>query len=259
MNKYIIYLSFVVFSLFACFSCFSDEQDEAYVSYGVIRNAVSSTNYQILTDKGNTLDVVESPAVEGIQNGKRVLVNFEIKSDKEASKKVYDVKVNGFYNLLSKPIVNESFILENENVRRDSIGNDPFLSVYAWFGGDYININFEALFADSNTKHLINLVYDDTRPSSDTLFLTLRQNSYGEIPAYNDMYLYTGTGRCSFQLSNLLPEGVGSMPVKLSWTEYTRYYNVVERYDTGVFNSGANTGYEKSDPRTKYEAVNAVK
>jgi hypothetical protein len=259
MKKYIINNSFILLlAIISGFAC-RDEKEETYVSYGVIQNAVSSTDYQILTDKGNTLNVSESYSEQEIVDGKRVLVNFEIKSDKEASKKEYNVKVNGFYTLLSKPLVNESFILADEQTRRDSIGNDAFLGVYAWFGGDYININFEAFFANSNTKHLINLVYDDTREASDTLYLTLCQNSYGEIPAYNDMYLYKGTGRCSFRLTDLLPEGSSSAPVKLSWREYRPYYDVVERYDTGVFRPGFTSGYEKTAPQSRYEAVIAVK
>jgi hypothetical protein len=215
-----------------------EESDEVYVSYGVIQNWVSNSNYEILTDKGNTLVVTKSNSFQEIEDGKRVLANFEILSDKESNRNVYEVAVKGFYNLLSKPLVRESFILEDESSRRDSIGNDPYTSIYAWFGGDYINIDFEIYFDRfSGEKHLINLVYDDTRASADTLYLSLYQNAYDENPKYGGEYV-RGWGRCSFKLSDLLPSDVNSKPVKLTWLEYGYGFKIVERSDSGVFTKG---------------------
>jgi hypothetical protein len=219
-------------------SCNDEDEDKNYASYGVIKNAVSERNYEILTDKGNTLVVTHSRSTKEIANDMRVLVNFNLKSDKECSQKVYEVEVNGFYNLLSKPLVWESFILENEEFRRDSIGNDPFNYVYAWFGGDYINIDFEAYFDKfSNEKHLINLVYDDTKASADTIYLSFYQNAFDKESRYGHQY-ERGWGRCSFKLSDLLPADTNSKPVKLTWREYKYGYNVTERSNCGVFTKG---------------------
>jgi hypothetical protein len=242
--------------LFVClfFSC-SDDLDDIHVSYGVIRNVTSDNNYEILTDKGNTLAVTKSYTSQTIENDKRVLVNYEILSDKDKNKKVYEVKVNGFYNLLSKPLVNESFILQEEEVRRDSIGNDPFVHVSAWFGGDYINIDFNIFYGQIvNKKHMINLIYDDTQAAADTIYLTLRHNAYGEVPAYNGAYLYQGWGRCSFKISDLLPEGVTSKPVKLMWTQYGYDHEVKECFDKGVFKKG-NTSEERYTNRDEFVEV----
>jgi len=232
--------------LFAC----HDDSTDVYVSYGVIKNAVSAQSYQVLTDKGNTLVIKQSNTSQTIEEDKRVLVNFEILSDKDKSKSIYEVKVNGFYSLLSKPVVRESFILEDEQARRDSIGNDAFNSISAWFGGDFINVNFEIYHsANSDLKHFINLIYDDTRSSaSDTLYLTLRHNAYGEIPGGNHN-LYKGLGRCSFRLADLLPEGLTSAPVKLTWSEYGHDYQVAEHSDTGVFKTGSTSQEEGNESK----------
>jgi hypothetical protein len=182
----------------------------------------------------------------------RVLANYEILSDKDKSKKVYEVKVNGFYQLLSKPLVNESFILEDEAARRDSIGNDPFCVVDAWFGGDYLNIDFNLYYSrSSGKKHMINLIYDDTRQVSDTLYLTLRHNAYGEIPGEGHL-LYHDWGRASFQIAGLLPESVASKPVKLMWIQYGHNYEIIEYYDTGVFKKGDNK-VEKEFAQTGFD------
>ena len=224
MKKNVLFLSFGLLSLFMFFSCLGEDED-VYVSYGVIQHFSSANNYEILTDKGNTLVVTKSHTSQSIENDKRVLVNYEILSDKEKNRNIYEVRVNGFYSLLSKPPVYESFILQNEEVRRDSIGNDPFNRIAVGFGGNFINIDFELWHVQySNEKHFINLVYDDLRADADTIYLGLYHNAYGEVLG-NNHYLYKGAGRCSFKISDLLPEGVTSKPVKLTWTQYNDYDN----------------------------------
>jgi hypothetical protein len=250
MKKNVLIACLGVLSVFLFFSCLDD--DYIYVSYGVIQNVTSKDNYEILTDKGNTLVVTKSYTSATIEDGKRILANYEILSDKDKSKKVYEVKVNGFYHLLSKPLVNESFILEDEEARRDSIGNDPFYAVDSWFGGDYLNIDLNLYYSKiSDKKHMINLIYDDTRSTADTIYLALRHNAYGEIPGEGHS-LYRDWGRCSFQIADLLPEGVTSKPVKLMWIQYGHNYEITECYDTGVFKKGDNK-VEKKLARTGFD------
>jgi hypothetical protein len=252
MKRIVFYLGLSVMVTFSMSSCF-DNKDDSKVSYGVIKNVVSDKNYEILTDKGNTLVVTASHSTQEIINDKRVLANYDVKSDKESSKHIYEVEVNGFYNLLSKPLVSESFILQNEEFRRDSIGNDPYSSVYAWFGGDYINIDFEIYFdRHSNVKHLINLVYDDTKTTADTIYLSLYQNAYDKEPRYGSNW-QRGLGRSSFKIADLLPEGVNSMPVKLSWREYGHDFKVVDRSDSGVFTKGDRSSSERAGLRAGFD------
>jgi hypothetical protein len=233
MKRIVLILGFGLLSLFVFFSCLS-EHDDVFVSYGVIRNVNSANDYEILTDKGNTLKVTKSQTIQTIENDKRVLVNFEILSDKDSNRKIYEVSVNGFYNLLSKPVVYESFILQDEEARRDSIGNDPFTKILADFGGEFINIDFEVYYMDYSTvKHMINLVYDDTRADADTLYLSLHHNAYGEVPG-KGLSLSRGVGRSSFKISDLLPVGVTSKPVKITWTEYN-HYETRTRSSSGIF------------------------
>ena len=245
MKKIDLKFGFGLLSVFLLFSCL-DESDDIYVSYGVIQNVNSTNDYEILTDKGNSLVVTKSHSSQSIENDKRVLVNYEILSDKDKNKNVYEIKVNGFYNLLTKPVVKESFILQDEEARRDSIGNDPFNAVSARFGGDYINIDFELYHSQSSDKkHMINLVYDDSRANVDTLYLSLYHNAYGEVPE-KGLYLYKGVGRCSFKIADLLPQGVSSIPVKLMWTEYDYNNKPKECSGTDVFKTGNTSEKDKS-------------
>ena len=237
MKRNVLNLILVMVSINLFFSCMKDN-DDVKVSYGVICNFNSVNNYEILTDKGNTLVVTKSHSSKDIADDQRVLVNFEVLSDKEKNRKVYEVSVNGFYNLLSKPVVLESFVLQDEEARRDSIGDDPFNWIHAAFGGNYININFEVLHLQySNVKHMINLVYDDTRADADTIYLTIHHNAYNELPERN-MYLQKGLGKSSFKISDLLPAGVASKPVMITWTEYGYNYRPVVRSTSGLFKAG---------------------
>ena len=248
MKRKVFNLGLGLLSCFIFFSCLEDGAD-IYVSYGVIKNVSSSNNYEIITDKGNTLVVTRSNASQDIENDKRVLVNFEILSDKDKSKNLYEIKVNGFYNLLSKPLINESFILQDEEVRRDSIGDDPYNAISARFGGDYINIDFEIFHSQrQDNSHLINLVYDDTRVDADTIYIRLYHNAFDEIPE-KGLNLYRGYGRCSYKISELLPQDVNSKAVQLTWTEYDRDMKPVERSRTGVFKKGEMTDSERNFTR----------
>ena len=249
MKKFVLNTGLGLLSIFILLSCLKDDND-VFISYGVIRNIISDNDYEILTDKGQTLKVLKSFTTQSIENDKRVLVNFEILSDKERDINVYDVSVNGFYQLLSKPVVSESFILQDEEARRDSIGNDPFSTIQAGFGGDYINIDFEVWYAQySNIKHLINLVYDDTRTDKDTLYLSLYHNAYDEVQGKNPN-LHKGVGRSSFKIADLLPLGVTSIPVKISWTEYSNYNESIERSSSGIFTLG-----DKSENNIRLEKL----
>lgn len=260
MKRNVLNLALGLLSGFLFFSCLDDDDDDLYVSYGVVQNMNSANDYEIYTDKGNTLVVTKSSTSTTVENNQRVYVYYDILSDKNSNKNVYEIHVNGFFNLLTKPVVHESFILQDEEARRDSIGNDPFNQIYAWFGGDYINIDFEVWhMQNSDKKHMINLVYDDTRLNADTVYLTLYHNAYGELPGYNNMSLYQGIGKSSFKVSDLLPQDVTSKPFKLTWTEYNYSFEPVERSGTIIFKKGEGESDKSLSKASRIETSIAVK
>lgn len=262
MKRNVLSLALGLLSCFVFFSCLDDDDDGYYVSYGVVRNMNSTSDYEIYTDKGNTLVVTKSQATGfELEDDKRVLVYFDILSEENANKNVYEIRVNYFFNLLSKPIVNESFILQNEEARRDSIGDDPFSRISAWFGGDFINIDFEVWHAqNSDVKHMINLVYDDTRADADTVYLRLYHNAFGEVPKDNIIHnLYQGIGKSSFKVSDLLPENVSSKPFRLSWTQYDSSLRPIERSGTLDFKKGETESDKSLSKSTGIETSIAIK
>ncbi len=224
-------------------SCLKTDNDYPQFGEGFgIITAVGDNNYfEIYTDLGNTLKAVESyvPSDE-VSEGKRVMFNCQMLSDQQMvnGRPTYDVCMNYFYNLLTKPLISESFIQESPEIRPDSVGNDPIKVDFAEFGGDYINIRFLIYVKrGSDTKHLINLVWDDTANDGKT-YLTLRHNAYGELPyeRYDDAEYELGVGICSFKLSDLIPEGSESLDVVLKWTWYDGQTTDTKEYsDSGTF------------------------
>ena len=61
---------------------------------------------------------------------------------------------------------------------------------------------------------MINLVWDDTRPATDSVYLELRHNAMGEVEG-NGRYVVSDTGLASFRIADLVPEGEESIDIKL--------------------------------------------
>ena len=111
-------------------------------------------------------------------------------------------------------------------MRTKPIGNDPVAVSKAWFGGKYLNLEFNIpVQPASSTSHMLNLVQDDVTAHGDTVCLTFRHNAFGDKPSDNERKgngkLYWSWGNVSFDLSTIVPAGETSVPVKLIWEGYT--------------------------------------
>jgi hypothetical protein len=260
-------------------SCASDEPMMTFWSeYGVVSYVGGDEYFEIADDDG-VYYIVENNTVsdEGIAEGKRLFFayydyvdvtgNPSLRLDLQSKERVLEVRLEQIDYVLSKPIIRESFILEDEAIRRDSIGHDgirPYGKEKAWFGGNFLNISFEyTRYKGSDTRHLINLVWDDVRipegEEDDYVHLYLRHNAYGELPSISDID-EKDTGVCSFDLSELIPEGKDNIKVKLFWDEYNEPSIETTEYfeDMGTFTLPGNsitgsgtdsdTGYYISPP-----------
>ena len=140
------------------------------------------------------------------------------------------------------PIVRKSFLLEDDPHRSDSIGHDLIRVVTAAFSGNYINIGFEYFRYENGQPHMINLVWDDTRPATDSVYLELRHNAMGEVEG-NGRYVVSDTGLASFRIADLVPEGEESIDIKLKSNmdrkDGVGEYIETEKYHTGTYTTGS--------------------
>ncbi len=249
--KFAFICSLIVLAFTAC-----DDDDEYYyvgggsswLSYGNLEKIDngSRSKYAIRRDDGSRLIVTEglpinfSEATEDL----RVYANYSILGSERdetglEGRMNYYIRLYALDDVLTKNPVKQSFIDKDEEVRQDSIGNDPINVREAWFGGRYLNVEFLVPVKEgSDEKHFINLVQDDVENHNDTVYVTLRHNAYGETPeSDNDRaHYFWGRGRVSFDLTSIVPDGQKSVPVKLIWTEYGKDTSeTIDRQDSGTY------------------------
>ena len=257
---YVIILT--AFSLLLLSSCSKDEDSikpisDTYIDLGEVSYVGNNGYFEILRDDNVTLEVIEYNGSRKIELGERVFFTYKVflsegmdvgskeRFDVAASGSTLKVKVLLFNNVHSVPIISESFIEKSEAHRNDSIGRDLIRVYDAEFKGNYLNVKVEYLYYDPNTQHRINLVWDDTRTDTDSVFLTLRHNAMGDKGSGQNPR--SQTGLCSFKLSGLIPEGEESIDVKLLWN-MTRKGSVGEYVEEEDSYRGTFAPFAGNDP-----------
>lgn len=251
MKKFILMTAAV--ALIACgLTACMDSDDYGlpgkWVSFGEVTKTSNLMVEEILADNGDVLVVTSNmiPQYE-MKVGDRVQINYSITGNLPAtdSRKGSQIKLYLARLILSKGPIEESFILEDEQHRNDSIGNDPVGVEYAWFGGKYLNLCITMMRSDPDKMHMINIVHDDTDAEDATVYLTLRHNAKGDHPSYPSY------GLVSFDLSGLMPEGAKQIYIKLQWTDL----NGTEQSDEGVFMPYESSGNAPNSLRDNYTSV----
>lgn len=244
-------LTVVVAMLYSCNSSDKIDYSAIYNDFGEITKVFSNGYFEITRDDNVLLKVVEYSGKSDIEVGKRVYFKYSIiaKSGQDyRSRLSYDVKVIVFNNIVAPSIVRESFIAADSPNRFDSIGHDPVRICDVSSSGNYVNLKFEYFrYAESDTRHLVNLVWDDRSSVCDSIYLHLRHNAMGEVVGGgNDMV--TEAGIASFKLSDLIPPGKNSIDIKLTFSldriDGVGEYVEVERCFTGTFIPYSGTKYD---------------
>lgn len=260
-------------------ACDDDDDNYYYVdnggtwtTYGNLEKIDNGSrqNYAIRIDDGDRLIVSDGLrfTADAEDEGMRVFLRYAYLgsdwSDTGLNSPMdYYIYLYDIDEVLCKQPVAQTFILENEEHRTDSIGNDPINVQKAWIASKYLNVEFEVPFkTGSSVRHFINLVYDDVTLHNDTMYVYLRHNAYedavdlteGRRPAGE---YHWGYGRVSFDLTPILPDGQESVPVKFIWTEFNREMTgTQEKSDGGTFTLNAAAG-EENDARNglQHQAV----
>lgn len=237
-SVFIVVLSMCAMVMLAGCSNDRNEGEGYYSDYCVVEKlSANGENLTFLRDDGVSL-VVERNSALDIKPvlDQRVLIRYSVLSKAEDGS--CRIHLNGYYDLLSKPVIRQSFIDLSSKIREDSVGHDPISIGSASFSGDYLNIVFVVKCDGSSTRHLINLVLDDSKPLGDTLRLTMRHNDFTEN---NGVLTNESAARASFKLTDLM-EGKESMKVRLSWKWYDSVGAVKDFYATGTFAPKSKTG-----------------
>lgn len=189
-----------------------------YISMGVVNEEGS-----IETDKGNVLIPDESSVKNELTEGERVFLNCHIL--KEEGENTYRVRVNDYYQLLTKNFVRSSDSEEGE------LGDAPIHMEKGWFGGGYLNMLLALRHnASSGIGHSVNLVYDEVTSTADTVRFVLRHNPNGDTE-----HTVTGRAYVSFNMKDLSLEDNSKVYISVKWRWYNPHGVIVEHEDGGYY------------------------
>ncbi len=194
-------------------ACKKEESEARYLAYATVTDG--SNNVLISDGDAQRLYVAENATgLADWTNGKRVIIDYTIiREDASASLvKSYYVRLNSVYSILTKNPVKKSFL--SSTAREDSIGHDPINIRDYWFANDYLNVDFSIYRNNPNTKHFINLVLDDSKSTTDDVYLELRHNAYFDLQSIGSW------GNVSFKVSDLVVSPKTSVKLHLSRLTY---------------------------------------
>ncbi|MBR1872996.1 MAG: hypothetical protein IJ795_07305 [Bacteroidales bacterium] len=193
-------------------------------NYPVITNArafgtISGTSF--ILDGGQELSIVDNQAEEEYPQG-RVFMYYDIMTIKDNGQ---DIRVRSWSKALDKDAVKSSDYQD-----LSELGDAPIKVTSGLISRKYVNLEISLTAKkESGTKHVVNLVWDDTAADqADTLRLYLKHDSGGESVTagmLNDgtdtsEYVAATTFAC-FPMSSLpeVDNGV-TLPVKISFDWY---------------------------------------
>lgn len=176
----------VVVSSIAIISCSSmlesnpDEIMNAYTSFGTI-DGISGV---ITQDSGDVLNIVELGEQlknEDIANlSGRIFFNYTILDGVALNE--YNVRLNCIYQLHIEDVKVLSKMSADEI---KELGEDPISPLQATVSGGYVNVQLyymEKVSAPKSFVHDVDLIFDDTNSSEETMVLMLRHKGDGADP-----------------------------------------------------------------------------
>lgn len=181
----------------------------------------------VTTDAGVVMTITDHVVDLPAEDQNRIVIRFDIL--RQTGDNRFDIRLNGWTVPLTKEGLRKSAVTDPAE-----IGDDPIALESGWFSGGYLNMELTlSVKRNSETRHLLNLVFDDT-DAADTLRFRVRHNGFGEVllPPVTavDAAMYD-FGRAMFcvPMNGFLPDGKDEMPVKITWS----WYEILDGQYTG--------------------------
>ena len=209
-------LASLFIAILALASC---KKDDAICYNNITMGNIDGSS--IVSDQGNTFDIINSPANLNLETFKygRVILACDVL--KKTAEKRYDVRLTDIASVLAKDPVPAEVIEPEDDINVD----DPIHIRDIWYGGGHINMLLEfAVKKNSSTQHLINLIFNEVAEPEDgsdlkNYVFTLRHNAFGDVATEEeaDQYFVSG-GYVSFPVANLIKEDKAC--ITLNWNSY---------------------------------------
>lgn len=174
---------------------------------------------KLLTDKGLTYYIKDNDSGSMIPDSvTRVMISCDVMSKVEGRNDEYNIRLLDFMAAFTTDP------LRAGTPEAEAAGHDGINVSQAWVSGGYLNGYLTLALPNPNKEdHDINLVFDETRSSADTLFFEVRHNAHGECPENeeNDLYIFHFAGTyVSFPLEGILPKEGKKPIVHVEWDWY---------------------------------------
>lgn len=171
--KRIIFYIIAGVILFNIVSCKKDET----LRYGNVTMG-NRVNGKFISDQGNTFNLVEINTKINFDKFRRGIMQCDVL--RQAGEKEYDVRVTYLDTVLTKSPVMADVAAQDP----EKTVEDPIHIEQRWISGGYLNlyvvfeIQTDPFLKDS--KHMVNLVLDESESKEGEYVFTLRHNAFGE-------------------------------------------------------------------------------
>lgn len=161
---------------------------------------------RLQNDNGDIFNITQNNSGSTIPDTvKRVMVRCDVLSAVEGKANEYNVRLMEFSGAFCHSPVKKSTMNE------EAIGSNGLNISQAWVSGGYFNTYvLLAMLNPPQADHEINLVYDDVRSNSDTLYFEMRHNAHDECPENHTIpltsFVFAGA-YMSFPLDGILTSG----------------------------------------------------
>jgi hypothetical protein len=173
--KYIIRIAAALAAFMIMASCAKDDT----IRY----NNITLGNFvgdKFVSDQGNEFTIVENMTGEKFDGIKRAIMQCDVLRKVQGTENGYEVRVHYVGEVLTKSPVETAVAASDP----EKIVEDPIKIEDAWISGGYLNMyvmfEIQAYPPKENSKHMVNLVFDENGTGSGKYTMTLRHNAYGE-------------------------------------------------------------------------------
>ncbi len=164
--------AFIVFLV----ACEKEAEEQYYSTLGTLN--IQNDSILIESDQNNTLYIQNKSSVTSdYEDGDRIVASFTL-IDRELPP-----GIDYIIDLYDIEKVYTATILEYNEGRGDTLGNDPIQVDGIWLAMDFMNLNFSYL--GGQIAHDINLVYYPDSTQNDTVMIEIMHNDYddgGNVP-----------------------------------------------------------------------------
>ena len=176
--KYIIRIAAALAAFMIMASCAKDDT----IRY----NNITLGNFvgdKFVSDQGNEFTIVENMTGEKFDGLKRAIMQCDVLRKVQGTENGYEVRVHYVGEVLTKSPVETAVAAADP----EKIVEDPIKIEDAWISGGYLNMyvmfEVQAYPQKEDSKHMVNLVFDENGTGSGKYTMTLRHNAYGETLA----------------------------------------------------------------------------